>query len=147
MKTIDELLGEWTLIVSLDRLFDSNDASGRVECADEISKNASITINCCQNLKERVVTVLHELLHLDPERDPVGYKLFMDKNIQRAEVNLMERQRLEDSLDTEAHTIFDSRPDIVEHVVNKYNLNDIDYMVILAKKISQNSLLASWVII
>ena len=75
-----------------------------------------IGINPLLDLKERVITFFHELLHYDWKREREFFDLYGR--------NPETEKKLEDEVENESYSIYNFQPRLVNYIISKYHLND-----------------------
>lgn len=83
---------------------------------DEGDKTLSIVINNDQDLKEKVISFFHELLHTHPELDPIqGCLTYYIATKQGREI--------EQNIENEARNLYQESPNLVKKVISTYGLS------------------------
>mgnify|MGYP001619949382 FL=1 len=116
-------------------------AQGFLQNLDYRRKYVRILINQPQSIEERVITLLHELLHIDPERDPrrcrspyvrldleIAINLFFARNTHLNPENLRHDSiqlsgAIEDSIEYEARSIYNRQPLLIGYLVRRFRLS------------------------
>ncbi len=105
MEGIYFLLNHWD--ISIERGHTFGESRGGILERDPEKRKVTVFVDICQNPEEKIITLLHELLHLTPENASDPSK---------------PNSELESRLDRRAYDILYSQKGLVNYVTERFNL-------------------------